>query len=303
MARATAFVDRALCDEGGRPVGLIGLFESEDDAESAGAVLSAAKDWLREQGAAAVFAPVSFSIWHSYRFRTQGHDETPYYGEPYNPKYYPELFAQCGLEPVQGYGVSSLDEKAIRALVEKDRPRFEKSRAEGFTYRRIDRARFGQELDLIYRLVVPNYRHFLAWTEISLEEFRSLYERLGRICDPELIQIAYAPDGQPAGVVIALPDLAAPIRALRGRASLAGMIRFAWRRRRMRRFIVSNVSVLDKFKGRGIGNALMHIAHIRAVQRGYRAALHGPSSVDNLSTKLHGGDYFERQYTLYRATL
>src|SRR5690606_22285624 len=81
VARAAAIINHELAP-GGEPVGLVGFFESRDDAPAAEAVLDAACAWLRERGRRAAWGPVNFSIYHQYRLMTKGWDRRPFFGEP-----------------------------------------------------------------------------------------------------------------------------------------------------------------------------------------------------------------------------
>ena len=300
VSRATAFIDKQLQHEGGGPIGLIGLFESEEDYGLAQDVLAAACDWLSGQGITKVLGPVSFSIWHSYRFRTQGHNEPSYYGEPYNPEYYPDFFTRFGFQPCRSFGVSVLDnEEEIRRYLEKQRQGYNRAKELGFRFRSFDHSRFDQELELLYRIIVPNYRRFVGWTDLSLSDFRHIFGGLRRIYEPRLFHFAMTNDGSPAGVMGGIPDLAAAFKGLGGRTNITGKIRFLWHKRKANCFMASILSVADDYQEKGISNALTYLVHSSALELGYRRGLHGPSALDNRSTKLHAGSYLSRRYTVY----
>ena len=100
VARAAAIVNPRLVDASGAPLGQVGFFESEDDAEAARALFEAAFMWLRARGARQVTGPMNGGAHRAHRLMTRGFERAPFLFEPRNPAYYPRLFESAGFAPV-----------------------------------------------------------------------------------------------------------------------------------------------------------------------------------------------------------
>jgi hypothetical protein len=304
IARASAFIDEQLRADG-EPTGLIGMFESVDDEEAMQEILGAAMEWLREQGAAQVWAPVSFSIWVGYRFRTLGHDLPAYPMESTNPAYYPQRFEEFGFTPLKRYIQGPFDMASFRTGEEELRPAYDKLRARGYRFRASSRRLLvDEDFRRIHRLIVPCYRSMLAWTDISVEEFEFAVGGLRAIADPGLIYFAFDPEGNEVGFVMGLPDVGHALRQMKGNMTLGGKLRFLWHRRSAKRAIFcAHVATVESVRGTGMGNALVHLMHKSLRERGFDSVITGLAAEDNFSWVFTRGTKPDRQFTLYRATL
>ena len=69
-------------------IGMFGFFETVDDYAVAEALFSTARDWVRDQGMAALRGPLSFSQNHECGLLVDGVDGPPVILMTYNPRYY-----------------------------------------------------------------------------------------------------------------------------------------------------------------------------------------------------------------------
>ena len=81
--------------------GFFGFFESEDDPDTARALLGAAGGWLRERGMEAVRGPLSFSINQEVGLLIEGFDMPPMVMMAYSRPYYGRLIESAGYEKVK----------------------------------------------------------------------------------------------------------------------------------------------------------------------------------------------------------
>jgi ribosomal protein S18 acetylase RimI-like enzyme len=77
-------------------------------------------------------------------------------------------------------------------------------------------------------------------------------------------------DGQPAGLVMGMPDLTAAVRATRGRIGPIKILRMIRASRRPSRLGLLAIAVRPAFRGRRIGAALASTFYRRLEQRGIR---------------------------------
>src|SRR2546428_6270605 len=77
-------------------VGFFGFFEAIDDADVAGALLSAAEAWLRTRGLTSARGPMNPSTNHDCGLLVDGFDQHPQFLTPWNPSYYETLICSAG---------------------------------------------------------------------------------------------------------------------------------------------------------------------------------------------------------------
>jgi len=77
--------------------GFIGWYECDDEPELAKALLNEAESWLRDQGCTKILGPINGSTWNYYRFNL-GRSVPLYAGEPVQPLYYVQQWADAGFE-------------------------------------------------------------------------------------------------------------------------------------------------------------------------------------------------------------
>lgn len=219
LGRCTAMVNDGFVHEGD-PTGMIGFFEAENDPAVSHALLSAASNWLREQGMRRVIGPMNFSIWHGgYRFMTRGFDCKPFHGEPYNPPFYPAHFEGFGFKPFGQWASWDLTEADSRTML----VAAEATAVPDAGYRPDTDAfrgeRFDDGLKRLHGILVEAFRENIAHMPIDFEEFASLYAGMRATIIHEILPLWLAPDGETVGTIVAFPDLGDLFRAVGGDAS------------------------------------------------------------------------------------
>jgi hypothetical protein len=97
VGRITAIVDRAHNEAHQDRTGFFGLFECLDDPEAARALVDAAAAWCAERGRDTLRGPMNLSMNDECAMLLEGFDGPPVVMMPYNPRYYLDLMAGCGL--------------------------------------------------------------------------------------------------------------------------------------------------------------------------------------------------------------
>lgn len=192
-ARASAIVNPALRDTEGHPIGLVGLFECEDDSALARTILDAACAWLRDHGCRHARGPMSFSTFHPSRFVTDGEPSTWLPGDPLHPPYYPALWEACGFTEVATYTSNWID-----PLVhfERFRPRAEACLNSGFVLRRPT-----PEDGLVFHaLTMKSFASAFMFAPIDAAEHAALYPASLLVGDmARHSALVFDPEGNPAG--------------------------------------------------------------------------------------------------------
>ena len=188
--------------------GNFGLLEAINDQAVFAALQRIAENWLRERGMRRILGPYSLSMNDDIGVLVSGFDTPPMVGMPYTPPYYAERLAE------EGY-VKAKDLHALRVtiadIVNKHIVQLEnvtaRLRAEGrLGVRHLDPARFAEEM----RLALDIYNE--AWTQnwgflpVTEREAKQIIDQLAPVLPPQGVVFALA-DGEPAAMVVALPNL------------------------------------------------------------------------------------------------
>jgi GNAT superfamily N-acetyltransferase len=216
--RLAAFVNRRLTQEG-EPVGTIGLFEVVEDFDTSERLLAAAFEWLRTRGIRRVWGPMNFTIFHGYRFMTQGFERVPFYGEPYNRPTYPEHFRRAGFRSMARWYSWDLTQEQVRRLCDYLHRRVsadELARPE-VEILAFDPASFDNEFAQLHRIMTRTFWEHLGYTDISVEEFREVYSELGSILRRDHLVFARTGRGEIIGFCLAYPDVSQHVRKMRDR--------------------------------------------------------------------------------------
>lgn len=284
----------------GDEVGTLGFFECVQDFSVCERLLEAAIGWLRDRGISTIRGPMNFDTWHSYRFVTSGFEAMPpFLLEPYNPPYYPEFWRRFGFEESAHY-VSNVHED-LPALAESLRRHHEKSERSGFTFRGFQPDRFEDELKLFYDLSCEIFRDNWGYRPIGFDEFAGMYRPSRKLLDPGLVWFAYDPQGAPIGFIFGVPDLAGPVRAMRGRGGVLGALSFLAARRKPAAALLKTIGVLPASRGTNVGFALCYRHYRHMVEAGYRTGVHALMIQANTSRRMSetkGGHTF-REYAVY----
>ncbi|MBO9541809.1 hypothetical protein J7643_14560 [bacterium] len=296
VARCSAILNSRY-EEDGAPIGFIGYFEALDRPEASRAVLGEAVAWLRERGARLVRGPVNTSTYHPYRLMTEGFERGAFFLEPYNPAYYPRHWELAGFSPCRSYISSAVDAAACAQSLERE---YARSLAAGYTHRTFDRARFDEELALMFDLSTRIFTGSWMWRPVAFEEFKALYAGLKGIMDPGLCFFLFKGD-EPVGFLFGLPDYGPAVRAMGGSRSLLAKARFWLKRNQAPQALLKTFGVVPGRRQGANALALCHLFHRAAVERGYSRAVHALMRDDNTSLRMserHGGETLKR-YALY----
>jgi hypothetical protein len=262
--RVVASVDPRQRAEAGQ-VGAIGFVATRGDSgspavgEAMRSALAAAESWLAGIGAAVVRCPMQFSTWYGHRAMTGGFPEDggppPFAMEPFNGRVLPEILGSSGFHVVHTAAsyVVPVDRWIEGATLGESR-----LRSAGFRDRPIRLDHLDDELQTIHAISSATFRRSWGFSDIALDEFRSIYRPLVRLADPDLIRFAESPDGRPVGFIFAFAE---PSTRPGGRDA---------------RFVAKSVAVLPEVRqaSPGIGIGLTVAVHRLAAARGYPTAIH-----------------------------
>lgn len=300
----SAFVNSALRDEDGTPVGAVGLFECVDDRGTAADLLGAAVDWLKHRhGLRRVWGPMDFDIWHGYRFMTRGFDEPAFLGEPYNKPYYPALFEASGFIVRRRWNSATVAGRGALATLAaplEDAYRQFADRGYRFAPVRVSRRADVREL---HAVMTHSFESFLGFTPLPESDFERMIAVRGRALDPRLMTLIRYPDGEVAGFAVSYPDVGGAVRAMGGRDGWSDRLRFLLRRRDVRRsvFFMLGLTPKEAARRRGLGKAGFYHMVAATLRAGYDEVVMALMAEGNRSRRIIGSyaERAEKAYALY----
>ncbi len=274
VGRISAHIDRVALAHSGDATGFFGHWEVEDDAETAGALLAEAEAWLSARGMARVRGPFEVSVNDRCGLLVEGRETPPMLMMNHAPPHYARLLEAAGY-------VKERDLLAYHTPVERELPpqgRKLLARLDGRArVRPIEWRRYRAEIDTIMGIFNDAWEG--NWGFVPLTDAR--LDHLARSMKPILIEdlVAIAEvDGEPAAMMVALPNLNEAIRDLGGRLLPFGWAKLLWRLKvgRMRTLRVPLMGVRRRYQGTLTGGALMMAMFDRireaAYARGFREA-------------------------------
>jgi GNAT superfamily N-acetyltransferase len=274
-ARAAAIVNPRLVDAAGKPLGLIGFFEAQDDEPAARAVLHAAAAWLRERGATSVRGPINFTTWHDYRLIVERTSPGGFTGEPCHPSYYPRLWQAAGFAPTSRYG--SYWTPALAPT----HARFAARAANALDAGVMVRPMTVGDLPALFQLAMIGFADAHLFSRVEPDEFAALYgaDRAASVAGTTFVAVA---EGRPLGFlytyVADLPD------------GPAG--------------IFKSVAVHPDARGRNVYQALFARAFEAFLERGLDRAIAALIHVDGSPAKMgwQDPDRIYKHYALFELT-
>jgi hypothetical protein len=241
---------------------IFGFFESENDAETAAALVGSVAAWGAERGMTRLLGPMSFTTNHVIGVLVDGFETPPFFQTSHNPAYYGALLEQQGLRKAMDVIAQVLDlrDKAFQEAFARYRRTAEQvERRAGLVFRNPDMKHFQREQAVLREVYNDAWKENWGATPFTDAEFSLLAKQMRAACDPRTIQFAFAGQ-EPVGIAVSMPDMNDCLRPgafLLGRSDWFRLARMAWRRRRTRRSRALLLGVKKSHRRTGVAEALV----------------------------------------------
>jgi hypothetical protein len=219
--------------------GLVGLYDCIEDQSVSDALLDAAIGFLKSRNCVKATGPVNFSIYHNYRFMTEGFEDESYYGEPRNPPYYPQFFQHYGFSMCHYWSSFYLNRDDMDRYIADNSHFAEKYDQAGYQTHTINKKNKFTLLKNTWAILQESYHVFPLFTGISSEDFLKEYARMPGLLDKDASFFGYNPKAKMVSFILVLQDITAALRAMNGKTDLWARIRFLMNRRKT---FMANVS-------------------------------------------------------------
>jgi GNAT superfamily N-acetyltransferase len=241
-----------------------GYFDCADDAEAAGALLGAAEGWARARGHDSIAGNFNLTAMQQIGVTTGGYEATPYVDQVYSPPHLAKLLEANGYTaffPMQTFEVD-----LTVAAPSKGKADF----ASGdWTFATISRKTIPQRLEESRLLLNDGFAKNPMFVPLTTEEFDFQAKELKWIIDPRITAVIHH-KGEPAAVVLVIPDLNPFIRATRSRINWLTPLHFIWHLFHRDRALLVYVSVKQEYQGKGLMTAMMGRVLAALRKAGYR---------------------------------
>jgi GNAT superfamily N-acetyltransferase len=278
VGRITAIHNRAHNEFHRDRVGFFGFFESIDDPAVARALFDRAAEWLAGRGLDVMRGPTSFSTNDEAGLLVDGFETPAALMMPHNPRYYASLVAGAGFGKAKDLLAyqRTFDQPPERLHAAAQRL----ERRSGITVRRLEMARFEQEVDIIKRLYNQAWKRNWGFVPMSDAEIDFLAAQLRPVVVPELVAFAEH-EGRPIGFTVVLPDFNVALRTNPSGRLFPGILRVLRASRTIDRLRVLLLGTITEWRGRGVDALLDKKVWEEAHRRGYHWAEAGWILEDN----------------------
>lgn len=250
--------------------GYFGMFDCIDDLDVARALLDAASTWVRDRDCTEIIGAFNLSITQLIGVVTEGFEHPAYTYQDHSPPHISRLLDELGFErsyPMRTFEVD-LDPIDPDALVG---PKQRALLADpDWQFRSVQRRHLGRQLRECCELLNDGFAENPMFVPLSFEEFAFATSGLSLVIDERLSAIAYH-RGEPAGAVIALPDLSEFLHATRYRIGISTPWHLLRLKRRRDRVAGVFYSVRREWHDIGVNALLMRTVLSGAKSAGYRS--------------------------------
>jgi len=244
-ARAVPFIARVQCRvvgtisaqvdelqplENGQKVGYFGQLEALDSGEVFAALLKAASEWLKAEGCQVIRGPYDLGVNQACGLLVDGRETPPMLMMGHAPARYAEGLEALGFARAMDLLAYSLapDFTPPAAMT-----RLLKRVSGRIRFRPMDFSRYTQEIALLRDIFNDAWSANWGFVPLTEAEFHHMGRELRQIIRPGYTCIAEV-DDQPAGFLVALPNINELIADLNGRLLPFGWARLLWRLKRRR---------------------------------------------------------------------
>jgi len=224
----SAQIDSLASRQDGRRVGYFGQLEAINDPEVFSALLTAARDWLRQRDCGLMQGPFDLGINQACGLLIEGRDSPPMVMMGHAPAWYADQLEALGM-------TRAVDLFAYLLRPDFDPPpameRLTRRLGQRLTLRAMDFSRYDDELLLLRSIFNDAWSNNWGFVPLTEAEFRAMGRELRQIIRPAYTCVAEI-DGQSAGFIIALPNINELIADLDGSLLPFGWARLLWRLKR-----------------------------------------------------------------------
>ncbi len=253
VGRVAAIIDRNHNRFHAENAGFFGFFESENDSEVAGALLSRARQWVFARGAAFLRGPVNPSTNYECGMLVEGFDSSPMLMMTYNPPYYPALMDGLGLRKAKDL-YAYLQHSATLETEKIERVGDRALAANGIRIRPIDVKNFQAEVEHVWEVYNAAWQRNWGFVPMTRDEFLLMGKEMKQILKPDFVLIGEKA-GRVVGFALGLPDINLALKHAHGSLLPTGLLKILYYQRLVRDIRVLALGVVEEYRASGLAAA------------------------------------------------
>jgi GNAT superfamily N-acetyltransferase len=268
VGRISAQVDRNLNEHQGNDWGLWGFFESEDDADTAQALLAAAETWLRERGRDRMVGPMDFTTNDECGLLIEGHDRPAIILATWQHPYYQGLIEGAGLHKAMDLLMWSLhisDRAKVHPAIWAAAGKVESEH--GIVCRPMRKRDLDAEVTAFLEVYNAAWEKNWGAVPLTAEEAHHYAIDLKPVLDENWAMIAERKDtGEVVGAALTLPDFNQVLSHLNGRLLPIGWVKALYWKRKIDSVRVFALGVKPEYQHTGVA-ARFYQMHFESASR------------------------------------
>ncbi len=295
VGRISAHTNSLYNDYHDDKAGFFGFFESVPERDVARSLVQTAEQWLADEGCDQMLGPMNFCTNQGDTGTlVRGFEHPPMIMCTYNPPYYPELLEAAGLEKAKdlfGWVYELGDVPAAPAQVAAAVEQYP-----GLRVRPVDADHMERDVRIVRDVFNAAWSRnwgYVPWTEAEVLHAAKMMKM---ILHPKITAIAEV-DGEPAGMMLAFPNILEVTKDLNGRLAPFGLLKLIHRLKlgghRFRGARLFLLGVKPEFRGSVLGGLsvlLYVVAHRGGLEYGMTHGELGWTLEDN--EKINAGIQF-----------
>ena len=226
VGRVTAQIDRLHLEKYSDDTGFWGYFDPVDDPEVAKELLTRAERWLKSKGMKRARGPMSLSINEEIGCLVDGFDTPPFVLMPHHRPYQAALIEQAGSAKEKDVYAWSYPVREMNARVKKAHEELRampEVKSRPFSIENLDR-----DVDIAVEIFNDAWSENWGSVPMTQAEARKLAKDFKMILVPEITRIVEI-DGEPAAILVALPNLNEIVKDLHGKLFPVGLFKLLYR--------------------------------------------------------------------------
>jgi hypothetical protein len=226
VGRCTAQIDREHLARYKDDTGFFGFLDTVEDQEVATALLDRARHWLGDRGMKKIRGPFSLSINEEMGCLVEGFETPPMVMMPHHRQYQAKLIEGAGFSKLKDayawrYETGELKRRVAQAFDEI-------SAMPEVQAREVDLKHVDRDVRLVMQVFNEAWIDNWSFVPFTESELAAMARDMKLLLDPSITCIATI-DGEPAAVALALPNLNAMIRDLKGKLLPLGFMKLLYR--------------------------------------------------------------------------
>lgn len=266
----------------------LGFYECEDRSDAAKMIFEEAERYTKQLGCVRVEGPVDASFWIKYRLKINLFDRAPYTGEPYNKAYYLKQFRENGYEVSQHYTSNIYEPLETENKEPLYDNRYVDFTEKGYEIVSPDIKQYDAVIEELYVLITDLYSDFPIYKNLSLEDFKKVFNSYRYILNMSMARMAYF-NKQPVGFFVSVPDYGNKVYHLKNPGNILRILRL---KKKPKRYVMLYMGVHREH--RGLGKAL--VGSIMEELRVSGLPSIGALARDGKITQKYGEEHIEQLY-------